>query len=269
MAPVPRQQRSQLAAHPLGACETVPAAGGRGTPRAAAPPAPGEPARARRRRGPLVAGVPDHDPLYIGDATAGGAPSALAAAAEVQAPELSRPPRCVAAREKPGCPVPAPILGHGRTRQSYAPVQPRHQQSAVARPAACEALRRHRRARRDLDLAVGTGRGLRLPRSERRRQDHDDPRCCSACTGRAPAAPPLFGLDSWREAALAHRRVAYVAGEPLLWPAADRGRDVRVPGTPCTAAPTSPTATSWSSASGSIRRSGCGRSRRATGRRSS
>jgi ABC-2 type transport system ATP-binding protein len=29
----------------------------------------------------------------------------------------------------------------------------------------------------------------------------------------------LFGLDSWREGASARRRVAYVAGEPSLWPA--------------------------------------------------
>jgi ABC-2 type transport system ATP-binding protein len=29
----------------------------------------------------------------------------------------------------------------------------------------------------------------------------------------------LFGLDSWREPVTAHRRVAYVAGEPFLWPA--------------------------------------------------
>ncbi len=29
----------------------------------------------------------------------------------------------------------------------------------------------------------------------------------------------LFGLDSWREPVAAHRRVAYVAGEPFLWPA--------------------------------------------------
>ncbi len=29
----------------------------------------------------------------------------------------------------------------------------------------------------------------------------------------------LFGLDSWRDAVAAHRRVAYVAGEPALWPA--------------------------------------------------
>ena len=28
----------------------------------------------------------------------------------------------------------------------------------------------------------------------------------------------LFGLDPWRDAVEAHRRVAYVAGEPLLWP---------------------------------------------------
>jgi len=29
----------------------------------------------------------------------------------------------------------------------------------------------------------------------------------------------LFGVDSWRDAVSAHRRVAYVAGEPALWPA--------------------------------------------------
>jgi ABC-2 type transport system ATP-binding protein len=28
----------------------------------------------------------------------------------------------------------------------------------------------------------------------------------------------LFGVDSWREPVEAHRRVAYVAGEPYLWP---------------------------------------------------
>jgi ABC-2 type transport system ATP-binding protein len=28
----------------------------------------------------------------------------------------------------------------------------------------------------------------------------------------------LFGLDAWRDPAAAHRRVAYVAGEPFLWP---------------------------------------------------
>jgi ABC-2 type transport system ATP-binding protein len=29
----------------------------------------------------------------------------------------------------------------------------------------------------------------------------------------------LFGVDSWRDPVTAHRRVAYVAGEPFLWPA--------------------------------------------------
>jgi ABC-2 type transport system ATP-binding protein len=29
----------------------------------------------------------------------------------------------------------------------------------------------------------------------------------------------LFGLDAWREPVAAHRRVAYVPGEPFLWPA--------------------------------------------------
>ncbi len=29
----------------------------------------------------------------------------------------------------------------------------------------------------------------------------------------------LFGIDAWRGSVAAHRRVAYVAGEPMLWPA--------------------------------------------------
>src|SRR5665213_3790103 len=28
----------------------------------------------------------------------------------------------------------------------------------------------------------------------------------------------LFGLDAWRDPVNAHRRVAYVSGEPFLWP---------------------------------------------------
>ena len=28
----------------------------------------------------------------------------------------------------------------------------------------------------------------------------------------------IFGIDAWRQAVAAHRRVAYVAGEPFLWP---------------------------------------------------
>jgi polyether ionophore transport system ATP-binding protein len=28
----------------------------------------------------------------------------------------------------------------------------------------------------------------------------------------------LFGIDAWRDPVAAHRRVAYVAGEPYLWP---------------------------------------------------
>ncbi len=32
-------------------------------------------------------------------------------------------------------------------------------------------------------------------------------------------AAALFGIDAWRDPVAAHRRVAYVAGEPFLWPA--------------------------------------------------
>jgi len=33
----------------------------------------------------------------------------------------------------------------------------------------------------------------------------------------------LFGVDAWRDAVAAHRRVAYVGGEPALWPALTAG----------------------------------------------
>jgi ABC-2 type transport system ATP-binding protein len=33
----------------------------------------------------------------------------------------------------------------------------------------------------------------------------------------------LFGIDAWRRAVTAHRHVAYVAGEPALWPALSSG----------------------------------------------
>ena len=29
----------------------------------------------------------------------------------------------------------------------------------------------------------------------------------------------VFGIDAWRDPVRAHRRVAFVAGEPMLWPA--------------------------------------------------
>src|SRR5579862_8571042 len=33
----------------------------------------------------------------------------------------------------------------------------------------------------------------------------------------------LFGVDAWRDPVTAHRRIAYVAGEPFLWPALTAG----------------------------------------------
>ena len=38
-------------------------------------------------------------------------------------------------------------------------------------------------------------------------------------------------IDAWSDPVAAHRRIAYVAGEPFLWPAIDERRDVRVPRT--------------------------------------
>jgi ABC transporter/Universal stress protein family len=42
----------------------------------------------------------------------------------------------------------------------------------------------------------------------------------------------LFGVDAWGDPVTAHRRVAYVAGEPFLWPSMTSAEDVRLPRTP-------------------------------------
>jgi ABC-type branched-subunit amino acid transport system ATPase component len=77
----------------------------------------------------------------------------------------------------------------------------------------------------------------------------------------------LFGLDAWSQPLQAHRRLALVTAIPRCGRSSPRTR--RSTCSPvCTAASTSPTATSWSSAStwSSTRR--CARSRPATARRS-
>jgi polyether ionophore transport system ATP-binding protein len=40
----------------------------------------------------------------------------------------------------------------------------------------------------------------------------------------------LFGVDAWRDPVAAHRRVAYVAGEPFLWPSLTSAETFGVPG---------------------------------------
>ena len=112
----------------------------------------------------------------------------------------------------------------------------------------------------------GRGRGARLPRPERRGQDDDDP-----VPARDDPGDVRAGRDLRRRRAGAPGRGTPAAGlrarrgEPLA--GADRRGD---------AAPAQPgagtggpraTATSWSSGSSSTRRSGCGPTPRATGRR--
>ena len=69
-----------------------------------------------------------------------------------------------------------------------------------------------------LDLQVETGEVYGYLGPERRRQDDHDPAAARVCTGRARGRAELFGIDAWRDPVAAHRRVAYVAGEPFLWP---------------------------------------------------
>ena len=61
-----------------------------------------------------------------------------------------------------------------------------------------------------------------------------------ATAGRAE----VFGVDAWSDPVAAHRRVAYVAGEPMLWPSADRPPRRSPSWRRCTAARTRPIATS-------------------------
>ena len=110
-----------------------------------------------------------------------------------------------------------------------------------------QALRRDARARRARPRrsrrARSTATSGPTARARRRRSG-----CCSGCTARAPGSAELFGIDAWRDPVAAHRRVAYVAGEPFLWPSLTGAGDASSSSRACTAAPTSPTATSSSSA---------------------
>ena len=78
----------------------------------------------------------------------------------------------------------------------------------------------------------------------------------------------LFGIDAWADPVSAHRRIAYVAGEPFLWPSLT-GAETLPTSRRCAAAPTPRTATRSSSASSSTPTRRSARSRRATARRCS
>ena len=62
-----------------------------------------------------------------------------------------------------------------------------HHQSGRRRPSRRHQAVRRGHRRRDLDLRIAARRGGRVPRPERRRQDHAPSTCCSACPARTPA----------------------------------------------------------------------------------
>ena len=66
----------------------------------------------------------------------------------------------------------------------------------------------------------------------------------------------IFGIDAWRDAVAAHRRVAYVAGEPFLWPALTGAETLEFLAPDARRGRRAPTATSWSTASSSTRQEG-------------
>ena len=82
----------------------------------------------------------------------------------------------------------------------------------------------------------------------------------------------LFGIDAWSDPVRAHRRLAYVAGEPFLWPSLTAGETLEFLARLARSrsrARTRHIATSWSSASSSTRPRRFGHCRRGTGRRCS
>jgi ABC-2 type transport system ATP-binding protein len=69
----------------------------------------------------------------------------------------------------------------------------------------------------DLDLVVPTGEvyGFLGPNGSGKTTTI---RCLLGLHRPTSGSAALFGVDAWRDAVRAHRRVAYVAGEPSLWP---------------------------------------------------
>ena len=61
-------------------------------------------------------------------------------------------------------------------------------------------------------------RGARLPRAQRRRQDHHASASCSACCAPTPAPPGCSAATRGATRPTLHRRLAYVPGDVTLWP---------------------------------------------------
>ncbi len=97
-----------------------------------------------------------------------------------------------------------------------------------------------------LDLAIPAGRGVRLPRPERRREDDHDPARARPAAADAPGSVAVFGVDAWRDPVTAHRRIAFVAGEPHAVAGAHGPGVPRVPGPRCAAACDEATGGRWS-----------------------
>ena len=111
----------------------------------------------------------------------------------------------------PGVPAYGRVRDGGDPHRGPGEVVRRHGRAAAARPG----------GRR--------GRGARLPRPERRRQDDHDPVLLGLIRPTAGRAE-IFGLDAQRDPAEAHRRLAYVPGETNLWPSLTGGETLHLLG---------------------------------------
>ena len=123
---------------------------------------------------------------------------------------------------------------------------PRSEEPALAAVIETERLTKSYGAHRgiiELDLEVGAGRGLRVPRARtapaRRR------RCgsCSTSSGRRAAGPTVFGIETTVDPVAIHRRVGYLPGEFDLYDRLTGAADDRLLRRTCAAAWTGPTST--------------------------
>ena len=137
----------------------------------------------------------------------------VAAASSRSAPSWSAPPCGASASNRPR---------RRSRRERGRGTGPRHPHGA-----AHEALRHHARARR-LDLVVEPGEvyGYLGPNGAGKTTTI---RLLLGLHRPTGGRAELFGTDAWRDPVRAHRRVAYVAGEPFLWPALTGAETLSLP----------------------------------------
>ena len=117
-------------------------------------------------------------------------------------------------------PTSRPTGGRDRADRSSGCTERRHDRTDLAvdvRGLAAKSFGRFR-ALDGLDLTVPTGQVRRLPRPERRRQDHHDPGPARAAARRRRHACACSAATRGPTPSTLHSRLAYVPGDVNLWP---------------------------------------------------